>query len=106
MVIARATGGFEENFRKIPVTLAKIFCERIIAAGYRISFYAVKIVAGVKVINPVILWLFTIPPGPVGQLMITGVAHRFARKIQKLGIICVFPGARQQCSSEEIGIVN
>src|SRR5262249_31155363 len=104
--ITGATGWLQERLDKVAITPAKILLKRVVAARFDIALDAVQIVAGMEIVDPMILRFFAIPPRPIRQLAMTTVAHGLTRHFQELRAGRLFPCARQQSGTKEIGIVN
>jgi len=78
MVIARAARGLEKCLNEVTVTAAKIVLEQVITGRVNVAFDTIEIVAGVEIVDPMILRLLAVPPGPIWQLIMTRVTHGLA----------------------------
>ena len=93
VIITRSTGRLKEGLDKVSVTVTEVLLERIIPRGFNVTFYAVEVVAGVEIIDPMIFRLLAVPPRTIRQLTMAAVAHCLPRDFQKLGVAGMFPRA-------------
>src|SRR4051812_17887719 len=106
MVVFWAARRFKEVIFKKPKPSLQLPGEITVSGGVDVALQAVEIIAGVKVINPLVVWQFRIPPSSVGQHREAAVTHSAAGYIeivQTVGMLCA---ARKSCSSQHISIVN
>ena len=96
VVVTWATRGLEERSDEVAVTVLEILLARVIPGGFDVALGAIQIVAGVKIVDPMILRLFPVPPCAVRQLTMTAIAHSFTCDFQELPARGVFPSACEQ----------
>src|SRR3984957_20854231 len=68
MVVLRAAVGFEKIGLVVPQPVLEILAPALISGRVNIMLETVEVVAGVKVIDPLELGLFGVPPCAAGQL--------------------------------------
>ena len=106
VVILRQAVRLEERRLEIVERAVQLRLERPVACALDVALQAVKVVAGVEVVHPVILRIFTVPPAPVGQQARAAVLHRFRGERQVLRLSAISPRPRQHRGAEHARVVH
>src|SRR6266850_358328 len=106
MIVLRAAVGLEEVcFVKFQAG-NEVRAPGTILRGLKAGLEAVKIVASVKVVNPVVLWILAIRPGAIGKLARATIFHGGAGDLDVVAVPSMLRGARQHGGPQHVGIVR
>ena len=106
VIIAGTPCFFKEDPFEIVVAPFHLWTETVVPGRVLIPLEAVEIVSGMEIIDPVVLGILSIPPGSVFTLSAARIEDRLARDLEVFGTFAMFPGAREQAGSEQVGIMN
>lgn len=84
----------------------KLLLKLPITGVFHVALQAIQVVAGVEIIDPMVLRMLPIQPGPVRQLPAAAEPHRLPGHLQIISTPSVFGRSCQNRSPYHIGIVD
>src|ERR1700722_827051 len=105
VVVLRAPTVLKEVSLVVRQAFLQVGKEFVIAAGLYVTIEAVEVVAGMKIVNPLVVGCFGVPPGTVQELTRTAIFHRRASNLEEFFIPVIHRGSGKKTRSQHVGVV-